>query len=229
MARASLTASCSASARTASRSIALASSADRPETRSRACDLLLGRAGELLAGLVELALALEELAIALLEHLAALIELLVALHEAPLLGGQLVPAGPGLLLRLTGEAELLVLGLEDEFLLAGPRFGLDAAALRPGRPSSSATPIRLRADCAEYGADRRPPRGRRPRGPAYPSSSSHPDRFMRPDASRVRWHDRDEDSGSAPHPRGRYRDPFVIRRGAPRGPRSADSVRENAH
>ena len=81
MARPSFTASCSASARTASSSMALASSALMPDTRSRALDLLLGRAGQVLLGLVELALAFEQLAVTLLEHLRALIELLVALDQ----------------------------------------------------------------------------------------------------------------------------------------------------
>ena len=48
----------------------------------------------------------------------------------PLLRGKLIATGPGLLLGLPGEPELLVLGFEDEFLLARPRLGLDAARLR---------------------------------------------------------------------------------------------------
>ena len=68
-----------------------------------------------------------------LEHLGALVELLVALDEAPLLRGELAAAGPGLFLGLATEAELLVLGLEDELLLAGASFGLDAACLGLGR------------------------------------------------------------------------------------------------
>jgi hypothetical protein len=48
-------------------------------------DLLLGRASEILLGLVELALAVDQLPITLLEHLRPLVELLVALREATLL------------------------------------------------------------------------------------------------------------------------------------------------
>ena len=92
IARASLTASCSASSRTASSRIALASSADMPDTRSSAATCSLLGPGEVLAGLVELALALEELAVALLEHVAALVELLVALEEAALEAGELARA-----------------------------------------------------------------------------------------------------------------------------------------
>ena len=90
-------------------------------------DLLAVGAGQLLAGLVELALALEELAIALLEHVRALVELLVALEEAALEAGQLGAPGAGLVLGLALHAELLVLRLEDQLLLAGAGLGLDPA------------------------------------------------------------------------------------------------------
>ena len=140
MARAILTASCSASARTASSSMPLASSALMPGHPLQGVDLLLGGPGEVLLRLVELALAVDELAIALLEHLGALVELLVAVGQPSLLGGQLVAPGPRLVLGLAPEAELLVLGLEDEFLLAGcgprPRCG----GPRPGRPSCPGMP-----------------------------------------------------------------------------------------
>ncbi len=92
-------------------------------------DLLAVGAGELLAGLVELALALEELAIALLEHVGPLVELLVALQEPALEPGELGAPGAGLLLGLALHAQLLVLGLEDELLLAGSGLGFDAARL----------------------------------------------------------------------------------------------------
>ena len=90
-------------------------------------DLLAVGAGEVLAGLVELALAVEELAVALLEHVGALVELLVALEEAALEAGQLGAAGAGLFLGLALHAQLLVLGLEDQLLLAGAGLGLDPA------------------------------------------------------------------------------------------------------
>ena len=95
MARASLTASCSASSRTASMRMPLASSADMPRHALERGDLLAVGAGEVLAGLVELALAVEELAIALLEHVGALVELLVALEE---------PASRGRPARRAGRA-----------------------------------------------------------------------------------------------------------------------------
>ena len=80
IARAILTASCSASSRTASRRMPLASSADMFGDALERGDLLAVGAGQLLAGLVELALAVQELAVALLEHVRALVELLVALR-----------------------------------------------------------------------------------------------------------------------------------------------------
>ncbi len=95
-------------------------------------DLLLLGAGEVLAGLVELALAIEELAIALLEHVGALVELLVTGEQAALEAGELVALGAGLVLGLALHAELLVLRLEDELLLARTGLGFDAARLGLG-------------------------------------------------------------------------------------------------
>ena len=111
----------------------MASSARHARDALEGGDLLAVGPGELLAGLVELALAVEELAVALLEHVGALVELLVALEEPALEGGQLAAAGPGLFLGLALHAELLVLRLEDQFLLAGSRLGLDAAGFGRGR------------------------------------------------------------------------------------------------
>src|SRR5581483_12324856 len=73
--------------------------------------------GDLLAGSLDLVLAVEKLAVALLEHVSPLVELLVALEEPALETAQLGPLGPGLVLRLALEPELLVLRLEDEVLL----------------------------------------------------------------------------------------------------------------
>ena len=95
-------------------------------------DLLLLRAGEVLAGLVEIAVALQELAIALLEHVRPLIELLVTGQQASLQAGELRALGPRLVLGLALEAQLLVLRLEDELLLAGARLGLDAPGFGRG-------------------------------------------------------------------------------------------------
>ena len=80
-------------------------------------DLLLVGLGDLFPGALDLALALDEFAVALLEHVAALVELLVALEETSLEAVELGPLGPGLVLGLALEAELLVLRLEDEVLL----------------------------------------------------------------------------------------------------------------
>ena len=111
----------------------MASSADIPETRSSASTCCWWAWASSSRGLVELALALEELAIALLEHVGALVELLVAREEAPLEVRELVALGAGLVLGLALQAELLVLRLEDELLLAGAGLGFDAAGLGLGR------------------------------------------------------------------------------------------------
>ena len=92
-------------------------------------DLLAVSTGERLAGGVQLALALEQLAVALLEHVRALVELFVAGEEPALEGGQLAASGPRFLLGVPLHPQLLVLGLEDQFLLSRPGFGLDAARL----------------------------------------------------------------------------------------------------
>ena len=81
--------------------------------------------GELVAGLVEVAFALNELAVSLFEHVAALVKLLVTLEESTFEGGQFAAAGAGLFLGLALKAELLVLGLEDQFLLASPGLCFD--------------------------------------------------------------------------------------------------------
>ena len=162
MARASLTASCSASSRTASSRTLLASSARHAGHALERRDLLLLGPGEVLAGLVELAVALEELAIALLEHVGALVELLVAGEQAALEAGELVALGASLVLGLALEAELLVLRLEDELLLARAGLGLDAARLRLRGLH------RLRGPQAPARARRVRLRRRRPRGPPPP-------------------------------------------------------------
>ena len=169
MARPSLTASCSASARTASRSIDLASSADMPDTRSSAttCSPMARVSSSFdLSSSRSRSRSLRSRCSSIS---AALVELLVALDEAPLLRGQLAAACPGLFLGFATEAELLVLGLEDQLLLAGASFGLDAACLGLWPPSSPAMPtccgrvrrVRLR---------RRRPQGPPPRGSVYPST-----------------------------------------------------------
>jgi hypothetical protein len=96
-------------------------------------DLLLVGLRDGLPGGLELALAVEELAVALLEHVRPLVELLVALEEPALERRELVALRPGLVLRLALEAQLLVLRLEDQLLLAGARLGLDPAPLGLGR------------------------------------------------------------------------------------------------
>ena len=198
----------------------MASSALSPETRSRATTCSWVRPGEVLLGLVELALAVEQLAVALLEHLRPLVQLLVALGEASFLGGELVASGPRLLLRLAGEPELLVLGLEDQFLLAGARLGLDAAGLGLGGLHALGCPHRpdQRAEQrSAEGGDQAPP----PPRPVCPSVSSHPDRIVRPDASRMRRHDHEsEERRGAALRRLPRREPSDGRSGPLDGPRS---------
>ena len=58
---------------------------------------------------------------------AALVELFVALEQATFEPGEFVALGARLILGLGLQAELLVLRLEDEFLLSSAGFGLDAA------------------------------------------------------------------------------------------------------
>ena len=130
MARASRTASCSASSRTCSRSTDFASSTVISLTRSSAHDLLLAGAAQLApAGRLELLLLDHQLAAALLEHVRALVELLVALEQARLEVAEVGALGAALLVQLALEADLLLLGLEDEVLLLGARLGDDAAGL----------------------------------------------------------------------------------------------------
>ena len=94
---------------------------------------LLAAGGRQLGPLrLELLLADEQLAVALLEHVRALVELLVTGQEAPLEGGQVVALDATLLVELTMEADLLLLGLEDELLLLGARLGHDALGLLVG-------------------------------------------------------------------------------------------------
>ena len=159
MARAILTASCSASSRTASMRMPLASSADRLATRSRAATCspwARARSSRVLSSSRSRSI---ELAIALLEHVGALVELLVALEQAALQAGELAAPGACLFLGFALHAELLVLRLEDQLLLASPGLGLDAARLGGAPPSSSAMP----RGCARV--RRRRLRRRRPRRP----------------------------------------------------------------
>ena len=128
MARASLTASCSASSRTPRGARAFASSARHARRRARGRRPAPGCARASSSRVLSSSRSRSsELAVALLEHVRALVELLVALEQAALQAGQLVAPGAGLVLGLALEAQLLVLRLEDELLLAGARLGLDAA------------------------------------------------------------------------------------------------------
>ena len=88
------------------------------------------------------------------------------------------------------EAQLLVLRLEDQLLLAGAGFGLDAAGLGLRRLHALGCP-HAAGQCAEYGSADGGHNGHRHEDRCVHRLSSHPDRIMRPDASRVRWHDRD--------------------------------------
>ena len=186
MARAILTASCSASSRTASMRMLLASSADMFGDALERGDLLAVGAGEVLAGLVELALAVEELAIALLEHVGALVELLVAGEQAALEAGQLGAPGAGLFLGLALHAELLVLRLEDQLLLAGAGLGLDPARFGGGGLHRLGCPEAAHEN-AEYGSADGGHDGHRQDEQWFHLCSSHPtERVDRRSSMRVR-------------------------------------------
>ena len=83
---------------------------------------------QLLALGLELLLLDQQLAVALLEHVRALVELLVTLEEPALEVAEVGALGAALLVELALEADLLLLGLEDQLLLLGARLGDD-----PGR------------------------------------------------------------------------------------------------
>jgi len=113
------------------------------------------RPSELLPGLVELALAVEELAIALLEHVCPLVELLVAGEEAALERGQLAAPRSGLFLGLALHPELLVLRLEDQFLLASARLGFDPARFGGGSLHRLGCPERAQEESCDGSTDGR--------------------------------------------------------------------------
>ena len=94
--------------------------------------LFVPDARELVALLVELLITDEQLAIALLEHVRALVELLVALQQAAFEVLQVDALGAALLVDLTLDPDLLLLGLEDQVLLLGSRLGDDAFGLLVG-------------------------------------------------------------------------------------------------
>ena len=123
-------------------------------------DLLLVGLRDLLASSVDLALALEELAVALLEHVGALIELLVALEEAALERRQLVSPGSRLVLGLALHPELLVLGLEDQLLLAGAGLRFDPTRLGVSGLHRLRRPVRA-GEHAEHGSADGAQQGRR--------------------------------------------------------------------
>ena len=106
-------------------------------------DLLVSSALQLVARLLEVPLPVEELPVALLEHVGALVELLVAGKEAAFEAGEVVPTDPCFFFGLALEAELLVLGLEDQLLLLCAGLGDDPSRLvlrgpdRLGGPQSA--------------------------------------------------------------------------------------------
>ena len=112
--------------------------------------LVLGRPGKLLARLVKFAFALDELAIALLDHVGALVDLLVALEEAALEVVELTPLRASFVLSFTLQAQLLVLGLEDQVLLLGSGSLDDQGSLLLGLLDPPARPD-APAEEAEYG------------------------------------------------------------------------------
>ena len=136
-------------------------------------DLLLVGLRDGLPGGLELALAVEELAVALLEHVGPLVELLVALEEPALERRELVALRPGLVLGLALEAQLLVLRLEDQLLLAGARLGLDPASLGLGRLHRLRGPVAAGKHANDGSSDGRD-HGHRNENQRFHSSSSRP-------------------------------------------------------
>ena len=131
----------------------MASSAGHAADLLERQDLLLVRVGDLLTGLVDLTLAVEDLAVALLEHVGPLVELLVALEEPALEVGELGPLGPGLVLGLALEADLLLLRLEDEVLLLAARLLDDRGGLLLGLldPAAGEDPARQESENGSAG------------------------------------------------------------------------------
>ena len=82
--------------------------------------------------LVEFLLTHEQLAITFLKHVGAMVKLLVALQQAALEVLKVDTLGATFLVELALDLDLLLLGLEDEFLLLGSRFGHDALGLVVG-------------------------------------------------------------------------------------------------
>jgi hypothetical protein len=122
---------------------------------------------------VELALSLEKLPIALLEHVGALVELFVPLEEPPLERRELVALRPRLVLGLALEAQLFVLRLEDQLLLAGACLGLDPAPLGLGRLHRLRGP-EAAGKHANHGPSDGRDRGHRNENQRFHSSSSRP-------------------------------------------------------
>lgn len=119
---------------------ALASSADRPLTRSRAATRSAWIRAISSRDRSSSRSPLEELPLAFLEEVGALVELGVAGEEAPLEGGELGPLRPGLLFGLLGEPELGVLRFEDEVLLAFAGLGDDPLRFGLGGPDGLGRP-----------------------------------------------------------------------------------------
>ena len=68
----------------------------------------------------------DQLAVALFEHVGALVELLVALEQPALEIAELGAPGASVFLCLARDADLVILGLEDQFLLLRTGLGDDA-------------------------------------------------------------------------------------------------------
>ena len=86
---------------------------------------------------------------------------------------ELVALRPGLVLRLALEAELLVLRLEDQLLLAGARLGLDPARLGLGRLHRLRGPVAAGKHANDGSSDGRD-HGHRNENQRFHSSSSRP-------------------------------------------------------
>ena len=186
IARASLTASCSASSRMASSSTPFASSRRQPGDALERDDLLLGQPGELLALRLEVALAVADLAALLLEHVGALVQLLVARQQAPLEVLELGPLAraPRPRPRAPGAASR-----------PSPRGSCPSAGSAPRRRSARPCPGRTSRSGLTTCRGRRIPRQRRRRRRPRPRrrrsssifGSSHPAEGCRRRRWRIRF------------------------------------------
>jgi hypothetical protein len=91
--------------------------------------MVLVGAGQFLSGGFEFALSVQKLAVALLEHVGAHVQLFVTGQEAAFKAAEFGALGAGFVFGLALQAQLLVFGGKDQFLLLGACLGNDAGGL----------------------------------------------------------------------------------------------------